>query len=107
MTEQQIMWLEGAHILGFCALVFYVFRLRKRLRCLGYCYIDMGDWGMGKIIEARDYYIDTHGEHVTPFILLEAEEQFQHKLTYHRQMFGQIGLTPPGQKEMNYIIEDL
>ena len=25
-----------------------LFRLKKRLRCLGCCYIDIGDWGIGK-----------------------------------------------------------
>lgn len=107
MTEQQVLWLAGAHILGFWALAFYVVRLRKRLRCLGYCYIDLGDWGIGRLIEAKDYYIDVHGEHVTPFILLEAEDQFQHKLAYHRQMFSAVGQQPPGRREQNYITEDL
>jgi hypothetical protein len=69
----------------------YMFRLKKRMRCLGYCYIDIGDWGIGKLIEAKEYYISSHGEHVTPFLMLEAEEQFQHKLTHHRKMFG-LGL---------------
>jgi hypothetical protein len=63
--------------------------------------------GIGKLIEAKEYYISSHGEHVTPFLMLEAEEQFQHKLTHHRKMFGEIGLTPPGPREQNYILEGL
>jgi hypothetical protein len=107
MTDEHLLWLVGAHVIGFWALMFYMFRLKKRMRCLGYCYIDIGDWGIGKLIETKEYYISSHGEHVTPFLLLEAEEQFQHKLTHHRKMFGEIGLTPPGLREQYYILEGL
>lgn len=102
-----LIWLAGAHILGFWVLVYYVVRLRKRLRCLGYCYISIGDWGINKANEAKEYYIDLHGAHVTPFILLRADQEFENMLTRHRQMFAKVGLSPPGQRELNYPIEGL
>ena len=87
--------------------MFYVTRLRKRLRCLGFCYIDIGDWGINKAQEAREDYIRLHGEHVTPFFLLKAPGEFDDLLVKHRRMFREIGMMPPGQKEMNYILEGI
>lgn len=107
MNGEQIAWLLGAHVVGFWILVLYVFRLRKRLRCLGYCYIGLGDWGIKKANDARDYYIDKHGEHLTPFILLRADEEFENLLQNHRRMFSKVGLSPPGQRELNYVLEGL
>lgn len=107
MTDQQILWIIGAHVLGFWALVFYVFRLRKRLRCLGYCYIALGDWGINRLIEERDYYIDQHGRHLTPFTLLEVEDKFKYELESHRRLFAEVGLKPPGQRELGYLLEAL
>lgn len=107
MTGEQFIWLIGAHVAGFWGLFFYVLRLRKRLRCLGYCYIDLGDWGIGRLKDATEYYIYNHGEHLTPFILLESDEQFEHKLSYHRQLFARVGLRPPGNRELQYPLEDV
>jgi hypothetical protein len=107
MSTDTLFWIVIAHVAGFWLLLFYVFRLKKRLRCLGYCYIDIGDWGMGRVLEAKDYYISQHGEHVTPFLLLEAEDQFRKKLAYHRQLFAATGQKPPGTREMHYPVEDL
>jgi len=105
--DQYVLILAGVHVVGFWLLVWYVFRLRRRLRCLGFCYISLGDWGINRLIEAKDYYIDVHGQHVTPFILLEAEQQFQYQLENHRRYFKEVGLEPPGQRELNYPLETM
>ncbi len=107
MTERQIMSVIAGHIFGFWVLVWYALRLRKRLRCLGYCYIHISDWGIGRLNELKEMHIHNHSVDNTPFLLLDADRDWAACIEYHRGLFREVGLAPPGRRELNYIGETL
>ena len=58
------------HVAGFWIVLVWAFRLKRQVRCLHYCFTRMSDWGIDKLIEARDVYIEEHGPDNTPYPLV-------------------------------------
>ena len=106
MSDLALLIIIGVHFVGFWALLWYTLRLRKRLRCLGYCYLTLGDWGIDKLIEERDEHIARVGRERTPAQLLNVEDDFKKHLAYDRKLFAEVGLAPPGQRELGYLLGD-
>lgn len=95
------------HVLGFWALVFYVFRLRRQVRCLHYCFIGISDWGIDRLDQATEYYIREHGHHNTPYILLNAHADWDQKSKYYINLTLDAGVRVPKDNHIHYVIEGL
>lgn len=88
-------------------LVWYIVRLRRQLRALGYCYLSLGDWALKQLVSARESNEFQFGKEHTPFVLLDAEKNFQAELLRHRRWFDEAGIDPPGDRERLFPVETI
>jgi hypothetical protein len=67
----------------------------------------MSDWAIDKVKEIREYYVAESGEEHTPFILLDAEKEWDLQLVSDKDLLRRAGVTVPKDNNFNYIMEDL
>lgn len=105
--DNWILAVVAGHVFGFWILVFLVFRLRRQVRCLHFCYVGISDWGIERLSQERDDYIRTHGQQFTPFTLLHVERDWKVKADYYGLMQIRAGVRVPKDNHINFVMEDL
>jgi hypothetical protein len=95
------------HVIGFWLLLFWIVRLRRQVRCLHYCYVNMSDWGIDRLKAEREDYKRVHGEHLTPFTLLNAERDWKIQADTCAAMMKRAGVSVPRDNHFHYVMEDL
>jgi hypothetical protein len=97
-----VVWL---HVAGFWLLLFLGLMWRRQVRCLHFCFIGISDWGINKLQEVRDYYIEEHGRDNSPF--LDIEKEWKAKIDYYAGLQKRASIRVPKDNHIDYIMEDL
>jgi hypothetical protein len=88
--------------------VILIFRQRRELQCLRYCWLDMSDWTARHLNEERAVAIDLFGDQKVPFVILENEKEWGKRVDYQAQIMKRNNVTMPTQEECDsYILGGL
>ena len=70
-------------------------RADEQLRCLYYCFMEISDWGIGRVKEIRDGYVSEHGRGLAPTSLLEIEEEWGKEIDALLSLLKRVRFRPP------------
>lgn len=92
--------------LVFVGLVWLLFRARKQIRCLRYCYLSMSEWTYQHLDGIRAYYLDAYGRDDTLDDLAEFDKKWAEEVKENAAAMRRAGIPPLTTSDHQYALEE-